>query len=172
MEIKQGSVESKRLQADFSGRLNLAVSWADTAVNLTGTLRPRPEFFATFANGQAVEVLRRSMRDGALSFTVSGPLTEPGILFADLPPSFDTSAAEIEVPAIAFHANIQDFPVSTRISYGTGHLELMVQGVVLREARRAHLSPERDLCPNSHTPTPINMTIFTLNWKNVPTQWT
>ncbi len=90
MRIEQGTVESKQLQANFSGSVELAVPWLNSQVRLEGAMQPRPEFFGTLGNPQGVELIRRQLKDGRLTFTVSGRLAEPGILFAGIPASLNT----------------------------------------------------------------------------------
>ncbi|MCW5198408.1 hypothetical protein VU06_01510, partial [Desulfobulbus sp. F3] len=90
MQIEGGRLESKMLEAEFSGDLSLTEPAAASAVRLKGGLNPRPEFLASLGGGPVVANLLKSRLQGGskLPFTVTGTLNEPGIVFTGLPTEF------------------------------------------------------------------------------------
>jgi len=51
---------------------------------MQGFLAPRPELLSRLHDDAVVSLIKEQLRDGKLSFTVSGTLLEPGILFHGL----------------------------------------------------------------------------------------
>jgi type II secretion system protein N len=90
MQIEGGKLESRLLEAEFSGDLSLAEPAAASTVRLKGGLNPRPEFLASLGGGPIVANLLKSRLQGGskFPFTVNGTLNEPGIVFAGLPADF------------------------------------------------------------------------------------
>ncbi|WP_417909922.1 type II secretion system protein GspN [Candidatus Electronema sp. PJ] len=88
--IEGGKLESKLLEADFTGDLQLTEPVASSSIHLKGGLNPRPEFLASIGGSPLLaNVLKSHLQKGKLPFTVSGTLNEPGIIFAGLPTNFN-----------------------------------------------------------------------------------
>jgi len=91
LTITEGSLTARMLAADFTGTLNpYAPEIMRSPVQLKGNLTPRPELFATLGTGTAVNLLKKQLNNGKLTFTVNGSLKEPGIIFAGLPTNFNS----------------------------------------------------------------------------------
>jgi len=87
--LEGGKLESKLLEADFSGSVRLAQPAASSSVRLKGGLSPRPEFLAKLGGGPlAASLLKSRLQEDRLPFTITGPLSEPGIVFSGLPADF------------------------------------------------------------------------------------
>ena len=87
--LENGALESKLLKADFSGDLQLTQPAASSPVRLKGGLKPRPEFLASLGSGpMTANLLKNSLHEGRLPFTITGPLSEPGIVFSGLSAEF------------------------------------------------------------------------------------
>ena len=82
--LEKGSVGSRLLQGEFHGTIIPGSDLAGSAIRVEGVVRPRPELFARLGSSRMVRFVRSRLRKGALAFSVSGSLAEPGILFPDL----------------------------------------------------------------------------------------
>ncbi len=76
-----GKVESRLFSAGYKGTVTLLPYFQESGINMRGFLAPRPELLSRLHNDVAVSLIREQLQDGKLSFTVSGTLLEPGILF-------------------------------------------------------------------------------------------
>ncbi|WP_028583026.1 type II secretion system protein GspN [Desulfogranum mediterraneum] len=83
-QLSQGVVESSLFAAEFRGRLQLQQPLGESLLSIRGTLQPRPEFLKNIEDRQTAEGLRRRLAKGPLSFTISGSLQSPGIVFSGL----------------------------------------------------------------------------------------
>lgn len=84
VRLEKGRVESRLLRGDFHGSLVPGRDLAASAIRVQGTVRPRPELFARLGSNTMSRLVRSRLKKGALAFTVSGTLAEPGILFPAL----------------------------------------------------------------------------------------
>jgi type II secretion system protein N len=84
VRLEGGKIESKLLEAEFSGDIRL-IAPAAASVQLKGGLKPRPELMASLGGPQFANMLKSQLRDGKLPFTVSGTVQQPGISFPSLP---------------------------------------------------------------------------------------
>ena len=89
IHLKEGKVESRLLDADFAGTVRSVDPIGSSVVNLKGSLSPRSEFLSGIGDQAAVDVLKKQLKEGKLSFSINGALVEPGIVFAGLPPEFN-----------------------------------------------------------------------------------
>lgn len=89
LHVEEGEMQSRSLNAEFSGSLQSASPFSLSRIQSEGFLVPRPEFLASFGSPDAVELLKRQLRDGGLPFAINGSLREPGIVFAGLPAEFN-----------------------------------------------------------------------------------
>ncbi len=85
LKVEKGSVSSGLLSGDFHGIVTPGRDLADSGIRLQGAIRPRPELFARAGGGSTLSgLVRTRLREGALAFSVTGTLAEPGILFPAL----------------------------------------------------------------------------------------
>ena len=84
VRLEKGRVESRLLRGDFHGSLVPGRDLAASAIRVQGTVRPRPELFVRLGSNTMSRLVRSRLKKGALAFTVSGTLAEPGILFPAL----------------------------------------------------------------------------------------
>ncbi len=82
--LAAGKVESRLFSAGYGGTITLAPYFQESGINIQGFLAPRPELLSRLHDDAVVSLIREQLRDGKLSFTVSGTLLEPGILFHGL----------------------------------------------------------------------------------------
>ncbi len=95
--LEDGVLESKLLEADFSGDLRLTQPAASSLVRLKGGFKPRPEFLASLGGGpMAANLLKSQLQEGRLPFTITGTLSEPGIVFSGLPAEFSRQLQRTE----------------------------------------------------------------------------
>ena len=83
LRLDKGNVESRLLHGEFHGSVIPGRDMADSAILLKGVVRPRPELFARLGKGVS-RMVRSQLRKGALDFSITGSLAEPGILFPAL----------------------------------------------------------------------------------------
>lgn len=86
VEIENGVVESELLQGTFSGKIEPAAAFANALVNVTGSLRPRPEFFVHVQDQALLQTLRGRLNNEGVIFTVSGTVASPGLEMGELAP--------------------------------------------------------------------------------------
>ncbi|HDK43753.1 MAG TPA: type II secretion system protein GspN [Desulfobacteraceae bacterium] len=79
--LADGKVGSRLFSAGYGGTVTLMPYFQESGVNMRGFLAPRPELLSRLHDDAAVSLIREQLQDGKLSFTVSGTLLEPGILF-------------------------------------------------------------------------------------------
>ncbi|VAW40198.1 hypothetical protein MNBD_DELTA04-1637 [hydrothermal vent metagenome] len=79
--LADGKVESRLFSAGYGGTVTLMPYFQESVINMQGFLAPRPELLSRLHDDVAVSLIREQLQDGKLSFTVSGTLLEPGILF-------------------------------------------------------------------------------------------
>lgn len=75
-----GQVEFKGpdLNAFLNGSIGLNRPFSKSRLNLKGEIEPLPEFFQRFShNPSALELLRKRLKSGKLTFVVSGTLDDP-----------------------------------------------------------------------------------------------
>jgi type II secretion system protein N len=73
MELKGPAVN-----AFMSGNINLNRQWSQSRLNLRGEIEPLPELFQKLGdNPSALELLKKRLKSGKLTFTVSGTLDDP-----------------------------------------------------------------------------------------------
>jgi type II secretion system protein N len=82
-QLEQGTVESNLFSGQFAGAINLAQDPAASLLNISGTLRPRPEFFKGVNNAAVLQIFRAQLKNKPLPFKVSGNLRNPGIHFEE-----------------------------------------------------------------------------------------
>ncbi len=81
IDVSMGKVESSLLSAEFSGNIVQTDVFWESSLKLTGLLKPRPELFAVSKNNMLEQFVKSQLHNGRLSFSFSGSLLEPGILF-------------------------------------------------------------------------------------------
>ncbi len=79
--IADGKVESRLFSAGYGGTITLAPYFQESGINMQGFVAPRPELLSRLHDDAAVSLIKEQLQNGQLSFTVSGPLLEPTILF-------------------------------------------------------------------------------------------
>jgi type II secretion system protein N len=98
LRIEGGKLESALFSAEFSGTLRLEHTLPLSHIQLTGSFAPRPEFMAALGSPVLADLLKRQLRQGKLSFTISGMLQEPGINFIGLPAEFNRQIQDTSHP--------------------------------------------------------------------------
>jgi type II secretion system protein N len=81
MVLREGQVDSRMLAASYSGTITLADPLLLSDVRIDGTMEPRPELLGRLQDEKAVTLIRNQLQNNRLSFSISGTLLEPGIVF-------------------------------------------------------------------------------------------
>ena len=89
VSFRQGKVTAPLFAADFKGDLHLTVPCSLSPIQLAGSFQPGPEFTTSLNSPSLAALLQKQIQKGPLTFTVNGPLKEPGIFFTNLPPVFN-----------------------------------------------------------------------------------
>jgi type II secretion system protein N len=91
LTVTEGRLAAKMLTANFTGTVTpYKPEILRSSVQVQGDLTPRPELMASLGSGTSVNLLKKQLKNGKLSFTINGSLTEPGIVFAGLPANLNS----------------------------------------------------------------------------------
>ncbi len=89
LSLSEGKITAPMFTADFKGNIHTTVPCRRSRIQLTGSFQPSPEFTASADSPSLVNMLKKEMLKGSLSFSINGLLQEPGIVFTSLPPAFN-----------------------------------------------------------------------------------
>lgn len=79
--LDNGVMDSHLFTATYKGNMTLADNLYTSGITLQGFMEPRPELLGGLQNPTAASLIKSQLQDDRLSFTISGTLLEPGILF-------------------------------------------------------------------------------------------
>lgn len=79
--FEKGVVDSRLFNVSYTGTLKLTDTIYTSDITLTGFMEPRPELFGGLKNATAASFIKNQLQNDKLSFTISGSILEPGILF-------------------------------------------------------------------------------------------
>lgn len=79
--FEDGAVDSRLFTVGFKGTLHFTDSLYTSRIAIQGFMEPRPELFGGLENAAAVSFIRNQLQDNRLSFNITGPFLDPGIIF-------------------------------------------------------------------------------------------
>ena len=94
--VERGLVESELFTADFTGKIEPRIPYAETALHFTGTMAPRTEFFAHVTDGELLSIIRTQLQNEGAVFKISGDVAHPGINFGELSSLFQSTTINAE----------------------------------------------------------------------------
>ena len=89
VSFSRGKVTAPLFTADFQGDLHIAAPCSVSRIQLAGSFHPEPAFTDSLESPSLALLLKRKIEKEPLTFTMNGPLKEPGIFFTNLPPAFN-----------------------------------------------------------------------------------
>lgn len=94
--VEEGQVESELFTANFTGKIEPRIPYAETALHFAGTMTPRTEFFAHVTDGELLSIIRTQLQEEGAAFKISGELANPGYNFGELSSLFQAATIRAE----------------------------------------------------------------------------